>query len=266
MFHKSIPLTTSQFAKLHHVNKRTLHYYDEIGLFSPLYKGDNQYRYYDYSQSIEFEYIRMLKDLHMSLEEIKAYLEHPHMNKFIEIADEKIETIDQEIKKLKNTKIALQKRKQMLEICPNIKDGDILIKEHHQDYILTTSTTLQEDPTILKHLKELQETSPYQESCGSFISVEKIMNHIYDDYDGFFIPTRNKNSNMIVRPSGQYIFAYSVGDWNKLPALYEKIHHYINAHHIELTGYAYERGLNEIAIKHMNDYITEIMIQIKKQS
>ena len=27
-------LTTSQFAKLHNVNKRTLHYYDKIGLFS----------------------------------------------------------------------------------------------------------------------------------------------------------------------------------------------------------------------------------------
>jgi hypothetical protein len=28
-------LTTAQFAKLHGVNKRTLHYYDDIGLFSP---------------------------------------------------------------------------------------------------------------------------------------------------------------------------------------------------------------------------------------
>ena len=50
-------LTTSQFAKIHGVNKRTLHYYDDIGLFSPNKKGDNGYRYYDISQSIDFEYI-----------------------------------------------------------------------------------------------------------------------------------------------------------------------------------------------------------------
>ena len=31
----NIQLTTAQFAKLHEVNKRTLHYYDDIGLFSP---------------------------------------------------------------------------------------------------------------------------------------------------------------------------------------------------------------------------------------
>ncbi|MBM6800346.1 MerR family DNA-binding transcriptional regulator, partial [Coprobacillus cateniformis] len=36
---KTMKLTTSQFSKLHHLNKRTLHYYDDIGLFSPRYKG-----------------------------------------------------------------------------------------------------------------------------------------------------------------------------------------------------------------------------------
>lgn len=40
-------LTTAQFAKLHGVNKRTLHYYDDIGLFSPRAKGENGYRFYD---------------------------------------------------------------------------------------------------------------------------------------------------------------------------------------------------------------------------
>ena len=37
-------LTTAQFARLHEVNKRTLHYYDEIGLFRPLTKAENGYR------------------------------------------------------------------------------------------------------------------------------------------------------------------------------------------------------------------------------
>ena len=56
-------LTTAQFAALHEVNKRTLHYYDSIGLFSPETKGSNHYRYYDSSQSFYFEHILMLKEL-----------------------------------------------------------------------------------------------------------------------------------------------------------------------------------------------------------
>ena len=69
-------MTTAQFAKLHEVNKRTLHYYDSIGLFSPSSKGENGYRYYESRQSMEFEYIRMLKEWHMIMEEIKAYIQN----------------------------------------------------------------------------------------------------------------------------------------------------------------------------------------------
>lgn len=78
----TIKMTTAQFAKMHQVNKRTLHYYDAIGLFSPISKGGNNYRYYDYSQGIELEYIRMLKELNMSLKEIKEYLNHPNEASF----------------------------------------------------------------------------------------------------------------------------------------------------------------------------------------
>lgn len=31
-----IHLTTAHFANLHEINRRTLHYYDSIGLFSPI--------------------------------------------------------------------------------------------------------------------------------------------------------------------------------------------------------------------------------------
>ena len=39
MNQETMRLTTAQFAKLHNVNKRTLHYYDYIGLFSPVIRG-----------------------------------------------------------------------------------------------------------------------------------------------------------------------------------------------------------------------------------
>ena len=84
-----IYLTVAQFARLHEVNKRTLHYYDQIGIFSPSKKGENGYRYYDSSQSIGFEYIRMLKDLNMSMEELGAFISSPDMETFIQIAEEK---------------------------------------------------------------------------------------------------------------------------------------------------------------------------------
>ena len=92
-------LTTAQFAKLHGVNKRTLHYYDDIGLFSPRAKGENGYRFYDAAQSLDFEYIRMLKELNMSIDEIAAYCKAPTPARFLEIASAKEEEIGRQRKK-----------------------------------------------------------------------------------------------------------------------------------------------------------------------
>ncbi len=39
MKNQEINLTTAQFAAIHEVNPRTLHYYDSVGLFSPERKG-----------------------------------------------------------------------------------------------------------------------------------------------------------------------------------------------------------------------------------
>lgn len=86
-------LTTAQFAKLHGVNKRTLHYYDDIGLFSPRAKGENGYRFYDAAQSLDFEYIHMLKELNMSIDEIAAYCKAPTPARFLEISSAKEEEI-----------------------------------------------------------------------------------------------------------------------------------------------------------------------------
>lgn len=131
-------LTTAQFAKLHNVNKRTLHYYDTIGLFSPKYKGENNYRYYDALQSIDFEYIRMFKELNMSIEEIKDYVKNPNEKDFISIIDGKSTEIEDQIKKLKRTQNLLQEKKKQLLLCRQKKNMAIHIIDCKQEEFLTS--------------------------------------------------------------------------------------------------------------------------------
>ena len=45
--------------------------------------------------------------------------------------------------------------------------------------------------------------------------------------------------------------------------MYEKMLKYAQEHHLKLTGYAYEKGLNDFAICGENEYITQILIKIK---
>lgn len=269
MFKKNLSLTTAQFAQLHQINKRTLHYYDEIGLFSPLYKGENHYRYYDYSQSMKLEYILMLKELHMGLDEIKKYLDCPGSDDFIHIADSKLDEIDQEIEHLKNVKKMLEKKKELLQRSAAVADGEIRVETCEKMFLLTAPDSLQEETPdkTLTNLKTLLDTAPHMGIYGSYISVEKIRQKHFEEYDGLFVPLRKKikHSNLIVCPKGPYICAFLKGDWDRLPAFYEKILSYAARHHLTPYGFAYETGLNEFAINTMEDYMTQIIIPVKTE-
>ena len=68
-------LTIGQFAAMHGINKKTLMWYDEIGLFVPAaINPENGYRCYDYHQSPVLETILLLRELDVSIREIKYFM------------------------------------------------------------------------------------------------------------------------------------------------------------------------------------------------
>ena len=69
-------LTIGRFAAMHGINKKTLMWYDEIGLFSPAaIHPQNGYRYYSYRQSPLLETILLLRDLDVPIKEIQAFVQ-----------------------------------------------------------------------------------------------------------------------------------------------------------------------------------------------
>lgn len=67
-------MTISRFAKVVGSTRRTLLFYDQKGLFKPIKTMDNGYRYYTYSQIYQINFILGLRELGLSVEEIKDYL------------------------------------------------------------------------------------------------------------------------------------------------------------------------------------------------
>ena len=64
-------LKISEMAKLANTTRRTLIFYDDQGIFSPIEKTDAGYRFYDYSQLYDLMFILGLRNLGLSLDEIK---------------------------------------------------------------------------------------------------------------------------------------------------------------------------------------------------
>ena len=155
---KSLYFTAGQFARLHQLNKRTLHYYDDIGLFSPAYKGENGYRYYTYQQSAQLENILAMRQLNMSIEEIAAYLKHPNPQDFLKISQNKIEEIDQQIQQLQVLKQVFEQRQQSLARSEQIHDGQIEVESFAAHHYLLTPMPVEDNPMrnmqqIMQHLQ-----------------------------------------------------------------------------------------------------------------
>ena len=117
--------TTGQFAKLNGINKRTLHYYDEIGLFSPEIKGENGYRYYTCFQTVQLELILILRKIGLSIEEIVRYQQRTLGASFAELIEERKALIDKSIRELLNTKAFLEQKSQKLSLSLTAKEGEI---------------------------------------------------------------------------------------------------------------------------------------------
>ena len=268
MTHTNIKMTTAQFAKLHKVNKRTLHYYDNIGLFSPSEKGVNGYRYYDVSQSVTFEYIRMLKEMNMSIEEIAGYYEAPSADKFLTIADIKEAELNLEIQKLNRIKKILKAKKKQLLFCENLQDQEVRIEEYKTERLSVLPYNFLDNDIsqIFTYLSDKWSIEQIRMGVGSFISLDKVINKTFEQYDGIYTHTLEKASvaNTFIRPKGKYLCGYQKGTWDKAPAMYEKMITFARQNNIMLTGYAYEIGLNEFAISTPEEYITKFMIRIEE--
>lgn len=65
-------VTVGEFADLAVTTKRTVQYYDKIGLLKPFKVDDNGYRYYKQRQVLDFQIILLLQKMDFTLDDIKA--------------------------------------------------------------------------------------------------------------------------------------------------------------------------------------------------
>ncbi|MEG1848629.1 MAG: MerR family transcriptional regulator [Lachnospiraceae bacterium] len=267
MTNHEIRFTTGQFAQLHHINKRTLHYYDSIGLFSPACIGENGYRYYTYLQSAALEMILAMRELNMSIEEIDRYMKHRSEKDLHTIISDKTADIDNSIRQLKEIRRLLAAKEEQLRISEQADLDVIDIVDSPTEYLIRSKSITgaydYDDFTVfMEHAHVSQDHRFFNISYGSMISASKISALNFEDYDCFFTKVSKSlhSPDLFVKPGGRYIRAFCVGDWDRIPDTYQRILQFAMTQGVSLTGYAYEEGLNEMAISDVNEYVTQIMI------
>lgn len=95
---------TAEFARMAGLNKKTLHYYDEIGLFRPAFVNEKGYRFYTAPQLDWLALIVALRDLGVPLKEIREYLECRDAARLDQLLEAQAREIDRRIGQLARSK------------------------------------------------------------------------------------------------------------------------------------------------------------------
>ena len=180
--------TTGEFAKLFHINKKTLFYYNEIGLFKQDKILPNGYMYYSHTQIELLGTIFSLKDMGMSLKEIKDFINKRNIDNVIDILHSEIINIENELNKLKANKERLINKIKSIEEGKNYKK-EICINYEDEEYLVLSNS--------IDNTKEYYDIDTYVNhvnycfdndlnigySTGTLISMDNLLKFIFYIYN-----------------------------------------------------------------------------------
>lgn len=263
-------LTIGQFAALHGINKKTLMWYDEIGLFKPAaINPGNGYRCYSYHQSSILETILLLRELNVSINEIQEFMKNRSASSLKSLLDEKIADLDQSITHLKAIRKTLCGHRQNMVTLLTMNLSEISIIEKKERHLVTVDihpdiSFDKEVEMITAQTKKYQIHRLHDASYGSMIFAEELYHGNFDHYSKLFIeiPYPIKKTGLHIQPAGTYLRAFHKGSFDTLPSKYQEILEYAKENHLTLSGFSYEKGINENVIDRIENYIVQIEIPV----
>jgi len=264
---KKNSLRIAELAKLVDINKRTLHYYDEIGLFSPEFKGENEYRYYTLKQVFDLSLILSLKELNMPLAEIKKVLSGD-FHDFKLSLQSRLSDVDRKLEELERIRHTIDRKLHYISIAerPHMEveliscTADHLVLSHPMENRSPTDWIM--DAIAFVHDKDLHFLA--NNEYGTLIDVDKkLENPFTEQYDYFYIKAASAESATHTKPAGSYLRIVFQGPEEELHHPYRKLIDFSRQHDLPLDSYFYERALHDTVYDNQTNLITEIQVRVK---
>lgn len=188
-------LGTKQFADMCKVEKRTLHYYDEIDLLKPIEVNENGYRTYYAAQFETMSMIKALQSVGMSLGDIKRLMKENDLLHCKIVLNNQIALLKEKQEELKKAEEILSQTTEQLEHYLEIGCGKFFI-EKIQDTYLITEEIQEESPLYVNYL-----TNGY--TLGVIINEEVSSRPKY-----IFRKANSINDSNAIKPAGTYACIY----------------------------------------------------------
>jgi DNA-binding transcriptional MerR regulator len=263
-------LTTGQFAKLLNVKKDTLIYYDKVGIFSPEIIASNGYRYYSIYQADVFSVILILKELDMSLKEIKQFLDNRSPEKLILLLEKKDKVLTEKISELESMKKVVADKINDTKQALEANSQEIVFETINQDLFFVVSDTkhltneINFYDSLQQHYRYLDKHDiiPYA-SEGWMRRVDNVLTGEIQKYDYLYTKADDSTYANHIKEKGTYLVAYHDEGYMSIEKTYKRLTDYAEDHNFCLNGYFYEDILlDELSVKGMEKYMVKISVKI----
>lgn len=266
----------SELARLFNISTDTLRYYDKMDILKPEYGKENHYRYYDVRSIFKLSRILFLKNLDISLIEIKKYMKNKNTGNLLSMLKNKEEELDVKIHHLMSLKHKIHSRIEMLEGY-TAELEHIKIKSMEKRYGIFLDMNELKDEYEIK--QEFQKSEKYMKISSwlvegqiyTSISKSNIDRGIFNKIRYFIeIDTESAESETLkqieILPENEYACITVPGPYTEMSKHYRTLVSWIHENEYEIIGDSIEKNIIDYdSTESETDYVSEIQIPIKKR-
>ncbi|WP_035397655.1 MerR family transcriptional regulator [Exiguobacterium sp. OS-77] len=268
-------LSISEMAKLRHMTAETLRHYDRIGLIKPhRIDATTGYRYYSIHQYEVLGTIRELKEIGLSLEEIRTFLVERNLEKSLSIIESHQTKLQRKIKQLVRIESSLQQKTTYLKrIAEEGKTPQPNVRYIEERYFLTTHDEVADDIELSYATIEIEKLLELHVSlvAGSFLG---LLFDVDSQIQAGAAPTSilmaqtafpndYPEMNLIRVPAGYYVCLRHFGQvWDRTQSL-KQAKDYLEKNEMRIDGKAIQMVEVDVSVTdRLDESLFEIQIPI----
>ncbi|WP_083938075.1 MerR family transcriptional regulator [Paenibacillus daejeonensis] len=263
-------LPISTFSKLSDVPRKTLIYYDRLGLFKPAYVAGNGYRYYHRSQLDTIGVIQVCKDLGMSLEDIRQHLEQRTPAGTLELLRQQEAMLRLQLARLEQTRQMVSRRADNIEQSMHVDTTRMHVIEQPRVPLLLSrrvhGSKAQFPEALWQDFQQRlqQEHAPLGYPNGVIVPKEDLLHRDGDGVSHMFCRMTTQAHEQVYMPEGFYLVSYAQANYGDTDKIYPQIFDYLDKHQYVVIGDAYEEYLqDEVVLRDSEAYVVRVMVQIE---
>ena len=264
-------LMISEFSKIAEVSRKALIFYDNMGVFSPVYTAPNGYRYYSHEQVYLISAVNLLRELDTPLEEIKNYMKDCTPERAKELLEQQGEQLTKKIRRLQGIQDMLRIKLDRLEDGTKEIVEDIKIVHQKQSPLFIS------DPMKLKknkipddiwtnfYIKCRAHNVAFGYPEGFLVKKELLIKGETVTASHIICHVGNSRYANAYMPEGTYLSICGHGSFPDTEPLYQQLLSYVKEENLIIMGDAYEeRLLDEIASEDKSIQMIQVKIPIGK--